>query len=39
MHRSLNPLKKANDAKLIGTDGIGIEEVVAKILSFMGNAD
>jgi cytidylate kinase len=38
-HRALNPLAKAADAVLIDTDGIGIEEVTKKILSYMGNPD
>jgi cytidylate kinase len=35
-HRKLNPLSRAGDAVLIDTDGIGIEEVTKKILSYMG---
>jgi cytidylate kinase len=34
-HRALNPLARADDAALIDTDGIGIEEVTEKILSYM----
>jgi cytidylate kinase len=34
-HRALNPLARADDAVLIDTDGIGIEEVTEKILSYM----
>jgi cytidylate kinase len=34
-HRALNPLAKADDAILIDTDGIGIEEVVALMLTHM----
>jgi cytidylate kinase len=36
-HRALNPLKKADDAVLIDTDGIGIEDVTKKLLSYIGN--
>jgi cytidylate kinase len=32
-HRALNPLKKADDALLIDTDGMSIDEVVEHILS------
>jgi cytidylate kinase len=35
-HRALNPLQKADDALLIGTDGMSIDEVVEQILSTMG---
>ncbi|MDR2162986.1 MAG: (d)CMP kinase [Clostridiales Family XIII bacterium] len=38
-HRSLNPLQRADYAILIDTDGMGIEEVITKILSYMGNTD
>jgi cytidylate kinase len=34
-HRSLNPLAKADDAVLIDTDGIGVEEVVDRMLAYM----
>jgi cytidylate kinase len=34
-HRELNPLRMADDAVLIETDGIGIEEVTEKILSYI----
>ncbi|MDR1292050.1 MAG: (d)CMP kinase [Clostridiales Family XIII bacterium] len=34
-HRALNPLARADDAVLVDTDGIGIEEVTEKILSYM----
>jgi cytidylate kinase len=34
-HRSLNPLQMADDAILIDTDGVGIEAVTKKILSYM----
>jgi cytidylate kinase len=34
-HRALNPLARADDAVLIDTDGVGIEEVTEKILSYM----
>jgi cytidylate kinase len=34
-HRALNPLVKADDATLIDTDGVGIEEVTEKILSYI----
>jgi len=34
-HRALNPLRQADDAILIDTDGIGIEEVTEKILNYM----
>jgi cytidylate kinase len=34
-HRELNPLKQAEDAILIDTDDIGVEEVTEKILSYM----
>jgi cytidylate kinase len=34
-HRALNPLARADDAVFIDTDGIGIEEVTEKILSYM----
>jgi cytidylate kinase len=34
-HRELNPLRMADDAVLIDTDGIGIGEVTEKILSHM----
>jgi cytidylate kinase len=32
-HRALNPLQMADDAMLIDTDGIGIDEVTSEILS------
>ncbi|MDR0596845.1 MAG: (d)CMP kinase [Clostridiales Family XIII bacterium] len=34
-HRELNPLTRAEDAVLIDTDGIGIEEVTEKLLSYI----
>jgi cytidylate kinase len=34
-HRALNPLARADDAALIDTDGVSIEEVTEKILSYM----
>jgi cytidylate kinase len=34
-HRALNPLSQADDAILIDTDGLGIEEVTQKILSYL----
>jgi cytidylate kinase len=34
-HRELNPLRMADDAVLIDTDGMSIEEVVAKALSLI----
>jgi cytidylate kinase len=38
-HRSLNPLRPADDAMLIDTDGMGVEDVVSKILSCMEDTD
>jgi cytidylate kinase len=36
-HRALNPLKQADDAVLVDTEGMGIEEVTQKILGYIGH--